>query len=186
MPVGATPSPAAGAVINHVAPAPNPKDAGPEVGSFGVNYVLPAVTGAVGARGAGGAAEASAGASGRAIPGLAQLPMDVAVPINAGEAIPIPRALAPSEMAALTNTTGNIEFSQTFANGQFWLTRADFATPNLVEVLPRAPGMVWLSHSHPAGYSGMPSPADRLILRQLGQDASRVVRPDGSSVRFGP
>ena len=64
MPVGATPSPAAGAVINHVAPAPNPKDAGPEVGSFGVNYVLPAVTGAVGARGAGATAPRTSGAAG--------------------------------------------------------------------------------------------------------------------------
>ena len=57
-------SPAAGAVINHVAPAPNPKDAGPEVGSFGVNYVLPAVTGAVGARGAGATAPRTSGAAG--------------------------------------------------------------------------------------------------------------------------
>lgn len=132
------------------------------------------------------AAEAGAGASGGAVPGLAQLPMDVAVPITAGEAIAIPRALAPSEMAALTNTTGNIEFSQTLSGGQYWLTRASFATPNRVQVLPWAADTVWLSHTHPVGYSGLPSAADRGILQLLGQGASRVVRPNGSSVRFGP
>jgi hypothetical protein len=113
--------------------------------------------------------------------------MDVAVPIRSGEAIPIPRALTPTEMAALTNTTKNIEFSQTFADGQHWLTRADFATPNRVLVLPWKPGVTrWISHSHPSGYSGMPSIQDKLILQLLGQAASRVVRPNGSSLRFGP
>lgn len=132
------------------------------------------------------AAEAGAGSSARAIPGLADLPADVAVPINAADPIPIPRALKPTEMAALTNTTGNIEFSQTFANGQYWLTRASFATPNRVQVLPLGPDTSWISHTHPVGYSGLPSPEDQRILQVLGQGASRVVRPNGSSVRFGP
>jgi len=131
------------------------------------------------------AAKAEVGSSASGMPGLGELPADVAVPIRAGETILIPRALSPSEMAALTNTTGNIEFSQTFFKGQYWLTRASFATPNLIQVLPWRSGMSWISHSHPVGYSGMPSPADRWILRLLGQNASRVVRPNGSSVRFG-
>jgi RHS repeat-associated protein len=134
----------------------------------------------------GSAAEATAGASGRALPGLAELPADVAVPIHAADPIAIPRALNPTEMAALMNTTGNIEFSQTFANGQHWLTRASFATPNRVYVLPDGPGTSWISHTHPVGYSGLPSAADRVVLQKLGQGASRVVRPDGSSLRFGP
>lgn len=132
------------------------------------------------------AAEANLGASGRAIPGLAELPADVAVPIRAADPIAIPRALTPTEMAALTNTTGNIEFSQTFSGGQYWLTRASFATPNRVQVLPWGPDTAWISHTHPVGYSGLPSAADRTVLQMLGQGASRVVRPDGSSLRFGP
>jgi hypothetical protein len=132
-----------------------------------------------------GSAEAGAGASTRALPGLAELPAEVAVPIRSAEAFPIPRALTPTEMAALTNTSGNIEFSQTFSGGQHWLTRASFQTPNRVQVLPWNSDTAWISHSHPSGYSGLPSGADRNVLQLLGQDASRVVRPDGSSLRFG-
>lgn len=101
----------------------------------------------------------------------------------------IPRALSPREMAALTNTSGNIEFAQTHLRlagaDTYWLTRASHAAPNRVQVLPSRPGQTHLiSHSHPSGFSGNPSPADFRVLELLGQKTSTVVRPDGTTVRF--
>jgi len=120
---------------------------------------------------------------------LADLPAGVAVPIRPNQALQIPRALTPREMAALTNTNGNIEFSQTFLRSggtdTYWLTRASATIPNKVSTLPFVRGGTSLiSHSHPIGYGGAASAADYDVLRALGQNASRVVRPDGTSVRF--
>lgn len=132
-----------------------------------------------------GAARVGVHSTLRNLPGLADLPHGVAVPTRAGQAIRIPRSLSPREMAALQNTSGNIEFSQTFYRGAYYLTRASHSTPNRVQLLPYRRGVQWISHTHPAGYSGLPSPADMRMLRLLGQDSSRVVRANGSSIRFG-
>jgi hypothetical protein len=110
---------------------------------------------------------------------------DIGIPIRPGRPVRIPRLLTPKEMATLTNDCGGIEFSQTYLRGEYWLTRASAAEPATVKVLPWAPGETrWVSHSHPPGYSMTPSPQDMRVLDLLDQNASRIVRPDGTSLRY--
>lgn len=126
------------------------------------------------------------GPGGRELPGLADLPMGVAVPVRPGRAgaVTIPRPLTARELAALTNTNANIEFAVTWhpVHG-YRLTRASFAVPNRVE-LSLDPGTRWLAHTHPLGYATVPSTLDYDVLRYFRQQASRLVLPTGSSLRF--